>query len=407
MFDRVTQRALPSSWTVDLHLVRHGAVDTGGERLAYGHTDLEPSSEGVAQAAALRGALRERLAPPDVVFSSDLRRCRAMAETVAAAWRAPLVLDPELREQHMGAWEGRSWRALTAEDEPRVQAWWGDFARARPPGGESLADVQARAVGWWRRHLPDLVGRRVLVVTHLGVLRGLMCHLLGVPLDDALRLAPPPGSHSWMTVAEAGGVLHTLGERPTAPVPSTVRSGPPRVALSGSAGTGKTTLGTALARALDVPFVPEGMRARLERGLDVHALGRGGLRDLMTELWAEQVAAEDAAASAHGGFVSDRSSIDFAAFWLHYGYYDDVSATAEWLAARVADRARYDRIVLLPWGVVPLVEDGVRTTNPYVQRAYQSSLEGLALREVETWRLLVMPGIDGVDARCRYVLERL
>ena len=42
---------------------------------------------------------------------------------------------------------------------------------------------------------------------------------------------------------------------------------PPRLGLSGSAGTGKSTLGRALAAALDVPYLPEGMRSRLEAGL--------------------------------------------------------------------------------------------------------------------------------------------
>ena len=39
-FDPVTTSELPSRVVTELHLFRHGAVDTGGVRQAYGHLDL-------------------------------------------------------------------------------------------------------------------------------------------------------------------------------------------------------------------------------------------------------------------------------------------------------------------------------------------------------------------------------
>ena len=86
----------------------------------------------------------ERLPRPDGVISSDLSRCRALAERIAADLDLPLWTTPALREQQMGAWEGRSWESLTAEDEPRIQAYWADYLTAAPPGGESFAELAAR-----------------------------------------------------------------------------------------------------------------------------------------------------------------------------------------------------------------------------------------------------------------------
>ena len=63
-----------------LHLLRHGEVDTGGARLAYGHLDLPLTLKGEAQGEALRRHVLERLPRPDGVISSDLSRCRALAE---------------------------------------------------------------------------------------------------------------------------------------------------------------------------------------------------------------------------------------------------------------------------------------------------------------------------------------
>ena len=52
-FDRVTRQALPQTAVTHLHLLRHGAVDTGGRRRAYGITDAPLSAEGLRQATAL------------------------------------------------------------------------------------------------------------------------------------------------------------------------------------------------------------------------------------------------------------------------------------------------------------------------------------------------------------------
>ena len=181
----------------------------------------------------------------------------------------------------------------------------------------------------------------------------------------------------------------------------------PRLALSGSAGTGKSTLGRALAEVLEVPYIPEGMRARLEAGLDLHQLSHEALRALVVELWDEQRAAEDEAIRQAGGLVADRSVVDFAAFWLHYRFTEDAEGTAAFFGQVMERLPLYDRVVLLPWGALPLVADGVRTSNPWIQRHFQATVEGLLFREVPPRQLLVLPPIASLEARVYCVLEAL
>src|SRR3546814_18724681 len=38
---------------------------------------------------------------------------------------------------------------------------------------------------------------------------------------------------------------------------------------------------------------------------------------------------------------------------------------------------RCDRILMLPWGALPLVADGIRTPNPWVQLHFQALIDGL------------------------------
>lgn len=416
-WDRTTLQAFPSSEVSHLHLLRHGKPDTDGQRRCYGHADLPLSAQGHAQSDALLAWAVDHLPKPDRILSSDLSRALTTARALAERFDVPLTVDPDLREQHMGDWEGRTWTDLTEADIATVRAFWTDYATMRPPGGENLEDLSARVGRALERHWPDLRGGRTVVVAHAGVIRVLLCRSLGLPVSEALRFAPVPGSHTWLQVAQAGVVVQTLGERPLASDPGIVAAArrversvadrPPRLALAGSAGTGKTTLGRALAQRLDVPYIPEGMRERLEAGLDVHALGPGGFKRLFLELWQEQVAREDAAIEAHGGFVSDRSGWDYAAFRLLYRFTKDIEEVADFYEQVRERTALLDRLVVLPWGVIPLQADGIRTPNPWTQRLFQSSLEGLVNREVPARIAAFMPPLTELEQRVTWILDLL
>ena len=400
MFDAVTNEELPSRELTTLHLVRHGAVETGGRRLAYGQTDLPLSAEGHAQNDAVLQLALRTLPRPEGVLSSDLSRCLQPARRLAERFGVPLQVCPQLREQHMGAWEGRPWGELSAEDSQGIHDYWDDYVNARPPDGENLREVQQRVRSWWSEAWPTLRGKRWVIVTHIGVIRSLLCEAMGLPLDQALRWAPARGSLTTLLLADAGAVLEQLGERPRPP--RAVRGR--RIALSGSAGTGKTSLGRALAESMGVPFIEEGMRARLEGGLDLHRLDSRQMWELLDELWREQVARE---AAAPDGFVADRSSVDFAAFWMRFGFYYQQHAAQDFVPRMLEHARSYDGIVLLPWGAIPLVEDGVRSTNPWVQRHYQATVEGLLTRECPE-RLLRLPSaVVGLERRLDWVQKRL
>ncbi|MGZ8408441.1 MAG: AAA family ATPase [Hyphomicrobium sp.] len=182
----------------------------------------------------------------------------------------------------------------------------------------------------------------------------------------------------------------------------------PRLAITGSAGVGKTTLGRRLAEILAVPFVEEGMRARIEAGLDLHMLDSGGRRALLLEVFEQTLSATRAAVGAADGFVSDRCSMDFAAFWLYYGFAFDEDATQRVFARAEAALAGYDLIVVLPWGAIPLVADGVRSANPWLQLHYQVLLEGLLARWRHIARVVQLPAeVVGIEERVRWIRTHL
>jgi nicotinamide riboside kinase len=176
-----------------------------------------------------------------------------------------------------------------------------------------------------------------------------------------------------------------------------------RIAITGSAGTGKSTLACALSERLGLALVPEGMREYLERtGVDLHDLGPEGLKAVVLQLWRERQQAEDTER-----FVADRCSVDFATFWLYYRFEFD-PGTAEIQAAFARHAERYDRVVVLPHGSITLAHDGVRVTNPWTQLHFQLLLEGMLARTVPPAKLLrVPPQLHSLEERLGWLLPRL
>lgn len=150
-----------------------------------------------------------------------------------------------------------------------------------------------------------------------------------------------------------------------------------RIALSGSAGVGKSTLARQLAAELGVPYIPEGMREYLESGgVDLHTLGHDGMRNLIVQLWQDRKEREAASES----FVADRSSYDFAAFWLFYGFARVDDPLTDLFMAETMEPRRYDLVCMLPQGVIPFVADGVRSQNPWTQLHTHLLIEGMVYR---------------------------
>ena len=412
-FGAATRAVMPQDDLVRLLLLRHGEVAGFEQRIVRGQIDLALSERGREQHERLAHWLVAHAAKVDLVFTSDLVRCRDLGERVARASGAPLVVVPALREQSMGAWEGLPWDEVSRREGAAINAYWNDYFHAAPPGGESMEALFARVAAWWHEERAGFRGKTVAIATHIGPLRAFLCELLARPGTEALRFAPAIASCSEVLVSTPGAVVNTLGERPwlagdgdpQRPLPA--RATRERcIALSGSAGTGKTTLARALAARLDVPYVEEGMRRRLEAGLDLHTLDGEGMRRLNRSLWEEQKDECERAAAKHGGYVADRSHVDFAAFWLHYGLFDDQAATERMLVE--TRRAAEDQfVVLLPHGALPLVHDGVRSTNPWMQLRFQLLVEGLLERHQPAGRLLRLKGAASLAERLEQALGRV
>ena len=419
-WDLITNQALPSRQVTQLHFIRHGRVDTGGERMAYGELDLPLSEEGLLQTRQIVERVVAQFEGVTGVLSSDLQRTRAIAEPLAERLGVPLLVDPALREQSMGDWEGAPWSELTARFPTEVREFWSNYHRVAPPNGESLGDLSRRVLGFFENQQAQLAGGRFVVVAHIGVIRAVLCSALGIDLKDALRMAPQPSTHTWILHAESGFVVQCMGERTVevtsgpaeearieGEAPQVAEDRAPRLAFSGSAGVGKTTLASAIAEELGVSYLPEGMRREVELGLDLRLLNHEELKQLVLRLWRQQIDREEACIARGEGFVSDRSPLDYLAFWMTYGFVHNEAESTQ-LAKEVLSRiALYDRIVLLPHGVLPLKADGVRSTNRWIQRRFHATVRGLLEEEVGAPRFVQLPSLTHLSERMDWVRDLL
>jgi alpha-ribazole phosphatase len=130
----------------------------------------------------------------DALISSPRQRCAAFARELGQRLSIPIQLDERLAELHFGEWEGKTAEQLLQQEPDALQKFWQDPERHTPPGGESLSAFSARVLQAWRELQQHHAGQRVLVITHGGVIRRLLCHARGLPPNRLLTLEVPHGS---------------------------------------------------------------------------------------------------------------------------------------------------------------------------------------------------------------------
>ena len=179
-------------------LVRHATCDPVGRSIAGRLPGIPLNAEGREQAARL--AERLRGVALDAIYSSPIQRARETADAITTGRALAVNTAEELIELDFAAWSGRTLAEL--EDD----AQWRRFNRlrsvTRASSGESMLDVQARAVALVERLRVEHPDGRVALVSHGDVIRGLVAHLAGIPLDLFQRLEIEPASVSVIGVDE-------------------------------------------------------------------------------------------------------------------------------------------------------------------------------------------------------------
>lgn len=211
---------------------RRQAVTPGGRKVCQEANAREGiSPQEIVRKDIARGEIimAETARAWDGILTSPLTRCADFGRALSRRLGIPLRLDPRLAEMDFGAWEGRTAADLMEEDGDALRRFWSDPMTHTPPGGESLPAFRDRVLSFWR-DLTDPVrspgeghpslpgnpigpsgrkfGERVLVISHGGVIRVILCEVLGHPLERLLELEV--GHASLLPIRREGAISHDL-----------------------------------------------------------------------------------------------------------------------------------------------------------------------------------------------------
>jgi probable phosphoglycerate mutase len=170
------------------------------------------NAAGRAQLAPLVARVARRLAgaPLAAVVASPMARAHETAAALARAHGLAVAIEPGLAELDFGTWTGRRIDALGDEaDWPHFNGY---RSGTRAPGGELALEAQARAVGAVLRLAAAHPEAHVAAVSHADVVKAVLGHVLGIPLDLQHRLEIAPASVSEVELRPWGARVLALND---------------------------------------------------------------------------------------------------------------------------------------------------------------------------------------------------
>eukprot|EP00850_Spirogloea_muscicola_P002058 SM000008S22147 [mRNA] locus=s8:84100:85827:- [translate_table: standard] len=162
----------------ELVVVRHGETTWNRDGRLQGHAESPLSEQGRQQASALAARLSAGDLPAAVVYSSDLQRAHDTALAIGSACCLEVQTDAALRERNLGCLQGlthaeahgqwpHEWRAFTSMDQP-IRG-----------NGESRLQFYSRVKGAVEAIASHNQGKRIIIVSHGGVLNAIHYHATG------------------------------------------------------------------------------------------------------------------------------------------------------------------------------------------------------------------------------------
>jgi alpha-ribazole phosphatase len=188
-----------------IYLIRHGETEGAETKRYKGHIDVPLSENGIRQmervaeyvvgaglcACPIQGQ-PHRVAPTKnmltAIYTSDLSRAIKSAEIIAEPHGLKPIIIPELRERHFGIWEGMSFDEIKEKWPDAFNSWASNPLKFSPMEGESTIEVRERALKTFNKILDRHDSQSIAIVSHGGINRVMLCHLLGMPLENIFRV---------------------------------------------------------------------------------------------------------------------------------------------------------------------------------------------------------------------------
>jgi probable phosphoglycerate mutase len=177
-------------------LIRHGANDFVGEKIAGRMPDVHLNAKGKQQAERLAEKLSRK--PIQKIFSSPLERAIETAEPLAKKLDLKIQISDAFNEIDFGDWTGLSLEQLAPF--PKWQQWNSFRSGTRIPNGELIVEVQSRMVKQIELIRREFPNGAVAIFGHGDPIKSALFYFLGLSLDSFQRIEISPASVSELAI---------------------------------------------------------------------------------------------------------------------------------------------------------------------------------------------------------------
>ena len=98
-----------------------------------------------------------------------------------------VINNSALNEINMGAWDGKTFDQIKTDHPMEFKKRGNCIDTFRAPGGESFYDLSCRVIPFFNQRITN-VAEKILIVTHAGVIRVILCHILNLKLADLFQI---------------------------------------------------------------------------------------------------------------------------------------------------------------------------------------------------------------------------
>ncbi len=189
-----------------LYIARHGETEFNVQKILQGHCDSPLTLKGLGQAENLAEGLKS--VNFDMIYSSDLLRAKRTAEIVKLERDLAIITTKVLRERFYGDYDGRPNQDYVAARDKLV-AELKIFTEADKrslkvdPKAESVDELMLRFITFLREIAVANLNKKILIVTHGGVMRNFLIHLAWAKDEE---LPPYSLNNCCYIVLESDGV---------------------------------------------------------------------------------------------------------------------------------------------------------------------------------------------------------
>jgi broad specificity phosphatase PhoE len=203
----------PEEVVTTILLLRHGHTQATEQGRLYTDPTAELTEAGRQQAEGLGQWLKKHSV--EVLLSSSSKRVLTTAEIVGECIGMPPVVVAGLDEWAVGAWEGRTYIDIKAQEPELYKAWVNDPILNKPPGGESIADVIVRTKGKIDEIIATHSGKKIALVSHAGIIRSAIVGALDMQINNFWRVVIPVGSATRIDYSASFATLQYMSLKPS------------------------------------------------------------------------------------------------------------------------------------------------------------------------------------------------